>query len=147
MTPWIAQQAVAGISALDANENGRRAVVTMYREAFAGVDGLDVPAVVMDGEAQPLLRFPLFARDTEAAERIIAAARQAGGYAERWYRPELFPGVTDPAAYGSTRWTAPPCRSATVWSPPRYACPPNWVKTRFAASSTPSAPPSDHRHV
>lgn len=72
----------------------------MYREAFAGVDGLDVPAVAMDGEAQPLLRFPLFARDTEAAERIIAAARQAGGYAERWYRPELFPGVTDPAAYG-----------------------------------------------
>lgn len=43
VTPWIAQQAVAGISALDANENGRRAVVTMYREAFAGVDGLDVP--------------------------------------------------------------------------------------------------------
>lgn len=100
VTPWIAQQAVAGISALDANENGRRAVVTMYREAFAGVDGLDVPAVAMDGEAQPLLRFPLFARDTEAAERIIAAVRQAGGYAERWYRPELFPGVTDPAAYG-----------------------------------------------
>ena len=100
VTPWIAQQAVAGISALDANENGRRAVVTMYREAFAGVDGLDVPAVAMNGEAQPLLRFPLFARDTEAAERIIAAARQAGGYAERWYRPELFPGVTDPAAYG-----------------------------------------------
>ena len=85
---------------LDANETGRRAVVTMYREAFAGVDGLDVPAVAMDGEAQPLLRFPLFARDTEAAERIIAAARQAGGYAERWYRPELFPGGTDPAAYG-----------------------------------------------
>lgn len=100
LTPWIAERAIDGINALDANESGRRAVVDKYRKAFANVEGLVVPQSALTGGPAPLLRFPLFARDTQSAEHIIAAARQAGGYAERWYRPELFPGATDAAAYG-----------------------------------------------
>ncbi|MDF7664728.1 DegT/DnrJ/EryC1/StrS family aminotransferase [Bifidobacterium sp. ESL0745] len=100
LTPWIAERAVDGINALDANEAARRAVVDKYREAFANVEGLRIPQTVLESDPAPLLRFPLFARDTQSAERIIAAARQAGGYAERWYRPELFPGATDTAVYG-----------------------------------------------
>lgn len=100
VTPWIAAQAEHAIKALDTNEAGRREIVDAYRQAFVDCDHVTLPSVVTAGEPQPLLRFPLFARDTETAERIIAAVRAAGGYAERWYRPELFPGVTDQAAYG-----------------------------------------------
>ncbi|KAB7791345.1 DegT/DnrJ/EryC1/StrS family aminotransferase [Bifidobacterium leontopitheci] len=103
VTAWIAAQATAGLRGLDANENARRTVVTLYRDALRGCNGITIPGAVLDGDAQPLLRFPLFADDTAAAERIIAAARAAGGYAERWYRPELFPGVSDEAAYGLDR--------------------------------------------
>lgn len=102
MTPtsWIAAQAVAGLRGLDANETARRRIVALYRDALRNCDGITIPRAVLDGEPQPLLRFPLFAEDTQDAERIIAAVRAAGAYAERWYRPELFPGVTDSSAYG-----------------------------------------------
>ncbi|MBW3087292.1 DegT/DnrJ/EryC1/StrS aminotransferase family protein [Bifidobacterium sp. 82T24] len=100
MTPWMVRRAVAGIRGLDANEEGRRRVTTVYRDGLRDLAGLDIPGGILDGDAQPLLRFPLFAHDTAEAERVIAAVRAVGGYAERWYRPELFPGVTDDHAYG-----------------------------------------------
>lgn len=100
MTPWMAHRAAEAIRALDANELARIRVVDLYRAELRDVAGLRIPSCIDEGESQPLLRFPLFACDTETAERIIAAILAAGGYAERWYRPELFPGVSDEAAYG-----------------------------------------------
>ena len=97
---WIVHQAGARLADLDGNERRRSRIVGMYRTALSGMAGLRIPQAALDGEAQPLLRFPLFAATTELAERILHAVRDVGGYAERWYRPELFPGVTDPAAYG-----------------------------------------------
>lgn len=100
-TEWIERKAAEAISALSSNENGRRHVVAIYRERLGDVaDRLGIPAGAMTGRPQPLLRFPLFMDNTERAEQVLGAVREAGGYAERWYRPELFPGVTDPARYG-----------------------------------------------
>lgn len=100
VTPWIARQATAAILDLDRNERGRAAIVRGYREAFRNHHGLMLPAVVLRGDPQPLLRFPIFMGDAATADRLIAEIRAVGAYAERWYRPELFPGVTDFEAYG-----------------------------------------------
>lgn len=101
-TAWIDRRAASAIRGLDANEERRRHVVALYRERLTPLAsaGLEIPRGAGEGEPQPLLRMPLLAPDTATAERLIAAARSAGAYAERWYRPELFPGVTDPHAYG-----------------------------------------------
>lgn len=98
-TAWIDAKALAALRHLDVNESSRQEIVDIYRQRLRGVQGLFIPASVNDGEAQPLLRFPLFAEDTAIADRLIDAVRGVGGYAERWYRPELFPGVTDERAY------------------------------------------------
>lgn len=103
VTPWIADRAVRALEDLDANESGRKAVVELYRNALAGAKGLYLPESVVRGDAQPLLRFPVLAADTDMAERLIAAVRRTGALAERWYRPELFPGATNEAAYGLDR--------------------------------------------
>lgn len=102
-TPWIADRAVRALGELDANEAGRVTIVELYRNALSGLEGIDIPLTVTRGDAQPLLRFPVLAGNTQMAERLIAAVRQTGALAERWYRPELFPGVTDETAYGLDR--------------------------------------------
>ncbi|WP_314688306.1 DegT/DnrJ/EryC1/StrS family aminotransferase [uncultured Bifidobacterium sp.] len=100
MSGWMRERACAGLHGLDGNESVRRGVVGRLRVALADVPGISVPAGVLAGEPQPLLRFPLLAADTESAERLIASVRARGAYAERWYRPELFPGVAEPTAFG-----------------------------------------------
>ncbi|MBT1165405.1 DegT/DnrJ/EryC1/StrS family aminotransferase [Bifidobacterium simiarum] len=102
-TAWIDGKAAAALHDLDGNEDSRRAIVGVYRRRLADCAALEIPGVALDGPAQPLLRFPLFAADTATADRLIEASRSVGGYAERWYRPELFPGVTDEHAYGLDR--------------------------------------------
>lgn len=101
VTPWIAQQAVAGISALDANENGRRTVAVHVSRGFCGRrrvgcsgsgDGRRGAAAV----AVPVVRAGY--RGGGAHHRRSAA----GG----WLRRTLVPPRTvprrrtDPAAYG-----------------------------------------------
>jgi dTDP-4-amino-4,6-dideoxygalactose transaminase len=96
---WMETKMLRSLRSLEANESARAGVVSRFRESLNGSDAVAVPRQVMAGEAQPLLRFPIFAESTERAEGIIAALRDAGVYAERWYRPELFPGVENPDAY------------------------------------------------
>ena len=102
VTTWIDATAAKAIGALDGNERSRQSIVAMYRGRLRDMPALEIPQVALEGEPLPLLRFPLFAADTEQAERLIAAVRATGAYAERWYRPELFPGVTNAEAYGLT---------------------------------------------
>ncbi|MCL1801911.1 MAG: hypothetical protein FWG25_11225, partial [Promicromonosporaceae bacterium] len=45
------------------------------------------------------LRFPIFLASNEIAERVIKKVKQAGFYATDWYRPALYPGIHDDAAY------------------------------------------------
>ena len=95
-SPWVVAQMGAALPSLADVEAGRAAAVREYVRALAGA--VQVPAAV--GAGRPLVRFPFFASDAAAAERIFAAVSAAGFYAGRWYRPALFPGVVDPAAYG-----------------------------------------------
>ncbi len=99
---WVIAQDLAAMRGLPEIKELRTRATAALREllAPAAEQGLlKVPAVQCEGEAQPLLRFGVLARDTEAADRAIAAARAQGFYAQAWYRPWLFPGVTNPAAF------------------------------------------------
>lgn len=100
MSGWMQERACGGLRGLDGNETARRGAVERLRAELADVPGIVIPAAVLVGDPQPLLRFPLLAADTDAAEELIRCVRAAGAYAERWYRPELFPGVTDAKAFG-----------------------------------------------
>ena len=96
---WICREALTGLTGLDAAEAVRRETVAAYRDAFAGMPGVETLPAACQGEPQPLLRFPIFLSDTATADRAIAAVRAAGLFAQAWYRPELGPGVRDGAAY------------------------------------------------
>lgn len=93
---WVSAQVAAGLRGLDDVETARAATVATYRRELAGL--VEVPAAIGDGA--PLVRFPFFAADGATAERLVAGLNRQGVYAGRWYRPVLFPGVVDPAAYG-----------------------------------------------
>jgi dTDP-4-amino-4,6-dideoxygalactose transaminase len=100
---WVVDQIAAHLPALAATQARRQEVVAFYARELAGL--VEVPAAI--GEGQPLVRFPFFAADRATAERVLKALDAAGVYAGRWYRPGLFPGVEDPAAYGWTRGALP----------------------------------------
>ena len=63
-------------------------------------DGIRIPGrILAAGKALPLLRFPIFLDSTRKAEAALQAVRRTGALAERWYRPELFPGAEDASIY------------------------------------------------
>lgn len=97
-TEWIESQATRALESLDSVLATRRAAVAVYLDELAGV--VQIPAGIAPGSA--LIRFPYFALDAAAAEQAIAALRAAGAHPGLWYRPALFPGVTNPALYGFT---------------------------------------------
>jgi dTDP-4-amino-4,6-dideoxygalactose transaminase len=97
-SPWMTRQVAAALPDLEAVERRRGEVVAEYQRLLAGT--VEVPASIRPGD--PLVRWPLFAADGDAAKRIIESLRAAGVYAGSWYRPALFPGVEDPAVYGYT---------------------------------------------
>ncbi|EYR62715.1 hypothetical protein N866_05750 [Actinotalea ferrariae CF5-4] len=95
-SPWVTQRMADALGTLDAEERRRSAVVARYLAALGDV--VEVPAGI--GASAPLVRFPFFAPDADAAQRVDTALSAAGHRPGRWYRPALFPGVTDPARYG-----------------------------------------------
>lgn len=95
-SPAVVRAMAAGLATLDAEEARRAAAVARYVAALGDV--VEVPAAV--AADAPLVRFPLFVRETGTAERVFAALTEAGFRPGRWYRPALFPGVDDPAVYG-----------------------------------------------
>jgi dTDP-4-amino-4,6-dideoxygalactose transaminase len=97
---WINHAAVTALENIDSGMAARRTAVAHYLEEFADAvrtGQLSVPDAVTASD--PLLRFPVFVRDEETARRVLAAVKRAGWFAEPWYRPALFPGSLDDAAY------------------------------------------------
>ena len=89
---WV-ERTVLDALAWSGHEQARRAATSaVYARELAG---LDMPAV----DGAPLVRFPFYAPDPAAAERVVETLRVEGVLAGRWYRPALFPGPTDPALY------------------------------------------------
>lgn len=108
---WIAERAMAALSGLDQNEGRRRACVDAYLDVFgkAQDEGVLVAGLLPSNPqllvGQPLLHFPVTFSNTAVAELACNKITQMGLYAVPWYRPLLYPGVNDQAAYawdGST---------------------------------------------
>jgi dTDP-4-amino-4,6-dideoxygalactose transaminase len=107
---WVAVQATGALKELTGNEENRRRIVEVYRHELSRFSELiergglgerwEIPEVILAGDAQPLLRFPLFAPSTAESDALIQQLRRRGIWAQAWYRPELFPGVTTPEKYG-----------------------------------------------
>lgn len=105
MSAWMERKAVAALDSLGANYRLRQRNAELYANGLKEcreTGQLSLPRsmeTMAAGRMQPVLRFPFLAPDAAAADRIIVAVRRAGVLAERWYRPQLFPGVENPEAY------------------------------------------------
>lgn len=94
---WVSGEVAADLADLDANFRRRIETVAAFREVLSEDDALFVPGAVLARD-QPLLRYPVFARDTGTALRIRDGVGRMGYYCVAWYRPLLFPGA-DAVAY------------------------------------------------
>jgi dTDP-4-amino-4,6-dideoxygalactose transaminase len=92
---WIEAEAATALATLPVVEAQRKAATDAYAEALGGPSG------------QPLLRYPVLVPPGADATEVFLALRAQGIYAGHWYRPALFPGVDDPAAYGYEPGTLP----------------------------------------
>ena len=98
-TRFACEAAFAAIDDYAAAAERRRLVVEVYRGLILGIASVEVPGAVMAGEAQPLLRFPVILASEELADAAEHSITNRGYYTTSWYRPELGPGVLDPAVY------------------------------------------------
>lgn len=100
---WMNERAAAAIDMLGDNYRLRRHNTAMYAHRLgelADKGSIIIPRCAADFDAvQPLLRFPFFVSTMDMSDAVINAVRSAGILAERWYRPELFPGVANVRAY------------------------------------------------
>lgn len=96
VSAWVADRAVEALADLPAIEARRAAATNAYSAALGG-----------DFAGQPLLRFPVVAEPGVDAKAVVAGLRERGIYAGAWYRPALFPGVTDTATYAYMPGTLP----------------------------------------
>lgn len=104
---WVLTQIAQALPTLAAQEARRSAAASFYAAELTALNSTHALAHthlhVPDGaRSGPLVRFPFFAPDEQTADRMVAALTAGGIYAGRWYRPALFPGATDPKAYGYT---------------------------------------------
>lgn len=102
---WIMQRVLGALTTADALLAHRREVVSAYAHELDNVvhepvyDQMWVCPGGLD-EPQPLLRLGAFLPDEAAADEAISQLCSQGFYTVPWYRPLLFPGVTDEARYG-----------------------------------------------
>ena len=103
---WVCAHALEALSSADAQLSQRSAAVRAYSSAFAAAPlsaaaeaSVEVPHAIAASFDQPLLVFPVFLSTSERADRAVHDVCAAGFYARPWYRPLLYPGAADAAAY------------------------------------------------
>lgn len=94
--PWMIKEIKLALDSFDAISTQRTAASVLYAQILSDA-GVEVPALART--PAPLVRFPFFAKDEGAVERIEGAIRRAGYFPGHWYRPLLFPGPDDFGAY------------------------------------------------
>ena len=77
----------------------RVAALDTYARELADVHGVKVSRSLV-GSGQPLLRLAVNLPTNKEADDAISRIAAAGLYAVPWYRPLLYPGVSDPDVYG-----------------------------------------------
>ena len=102
---WVAEQALGGVRRLDGIEARRSLCVDAYLSVFAQADessarDLLLPSDLAGLRGQPLLRFPVSLPTSALAELVRAKVAERGFYAVNWGRPLLYPGPSDPSAFG-----------------------------------------------
>jgi len=95
---WINAGVAAALGHLHASEQQRAKAIAAYVDELG--DRVEIPAGAKTG--QPLVRFPFLVPPGVDPEAIIVGLRATGVVEGRWYRPALFPGVSDPAKYNYT---------------------------------------------
>ena len=103
---WACAHALEALSSADAQLSQRSAAVRAYVSAFAAAPlsadaeaPVEVPRAITASFDQPLLVFPVFLATSERADQAVRDVCTAGFYARPWYRPLLYPGAVDAAAY------------------------------------------------
>ncbi|MBR3223856.1 MAG: DegT/DnrJ/EryC1/StrS family aminotransferase [Atopobiaceae bacterium] len=105
-TPWLCQHIMEVLGQLESSVPQRIQAVRVYQEAFRaaaarGNAAALPPAQLLNAtDVQPLLRYPIVFSTSCEADECIAKVGAMGFYSVPWYRPLLFPGVLDAAAYG-----------------------------------------------
>lgn len=104
---WVCARAIQALSSGDDQLGQRSSAVRAYVRSLAAeplsaspAAPIEVPSALDADFDQPLLVFPVFLANAERADRAVADVLSAGFYARPWYRPLLYPGALDPAAYG-----------------------------------------------
>lgn len=92
---WVEKQIEGALKGLTEMETRRAAATRIYLERLGAK--VEIPAGITEGT--PLVRFPFFVPAEKDAEAVFAELTGEGVYVGRWYRPSLFPGVTDPNLY------------------------------------------------
>lgn len=90
----------------EASRRHRRMIAEIYRAGLAQAPGVTRPAA-LDLDERVLVRYPVLLGSTAQAEGAFAAMQAAGLVPGRWYRPLLFPGPSDPSAFGYVRGSCP----------------------------------------
>lgn len=109
-----AETSVAGpLAALPAGEELRVHALGAYARELEGIADIRTSELML-GSGQPLLRLPLNMPTDAMADELLGAIGALGLYAVPWYRPLLYPGVTDEAAYGYDRSLAGLPRTAEL---------------------------------
>lgn len=99
MDAWSCEQVLAPFEELEYTSDLRVCALAAFERALSTLPEVRVSKAVL-ASGQPLLRLPVNLLTDEQADAAIAAIAGLGLYAVPWYRPLLYPGVSDAAAYG-----------------------------------------------
>lgn len=99
MDAWACEQVMGPFQALPESYGLRTNALAAYARELEGAQGIRVSQQMLSCD-QPLLRLAVNLPSNEEADAAIAGIAAAGLYAVPWYRPLLYPGVSNPVAYG-----------------------------------------------